>query len=70
MQHMKTSNAGTMLGFILGVVVGLEGSLWAWRFTSCFSSTLVNKASNRTVEQRTSRRDWLWQGWDPNARCK
>lgn len=63
---MKQQRGGTILGFILGVVVGLGLALAVAVYVTKVPIPYVNKSSSRTPEQDAAeaRKN---QGWNPNV---
>lgn len=63
---MKQQRGGTLLGFIIGVVVGLGAALAVAVYVTKVPVPFVNKGANRSVDQdiEESRKN---KDWDPNA---
>ena len=63
---MKQQRGGTLLGFIIGVVVGLGAALAVAVYVTKVPVPFVNKVQNRSVDQdvEESRKN---RDWDPNA---
>jgi cell division protein FtsN len=63
---MKQQRGGTLLGFIMGLVVGLGAALAVAVYVTKVPIPFVNKASTRTVEQDAAETQKNKE-WDPNA---
>lgn len=63
---MKQERGGTLLGFIVGVVVGLGGALAVAVYVTKVPVPFTNKSQSRSTEQNDaeSKRN---KDWDPNA---
>ncbi|NDP39765.1 MAG: sporulation protein [Rhodoferax sp.] len=63
---MKQQRGGTILGFIIGVVVGLGAALAVAVYVTKVPIPFLNKGQNRSVDQDAveSERN---KNWDPNA---
>src|SRR5512133_3764033 len=63
---MKKQRGGTILGFIIGVVVGLGAALAVAVYVTKVPIPFVDKGQNRSVDQDAveSERN---KNWDPNA---
>ncbi len=63
---MKQQSGGTILGFIIGVVVGLGAALAVAVYVTKVPIPFINKGQNRSVNQDVieSERN---KNWDPNA---
>jgi cell division protein FtsN len=63
---MKQQRGGTILGFIIGVVVGLAGALAVAVYVTKVPVPFMNKSQSRSVEQNEAEAKKN-DGWDPNA---
>ena len=63
---MKQQRGGTILGFIIGVVVGLAGALAVAVYVTKVPMPFMNKSQSRSVEQNEAEAKKN-DGWDPNA---
>jgi cell division protein FtsN len=66
MQHNKQQGGGTVLGFILGLVVGLGLALAVAVYVTKVPIPFVNKGQNRSPEQDAAESKKN-KDWDPNA---
>ena len=63
---MKQQRGGTILGFIIGVVVGLAGALAVAVYVTKVPVPFMNKSQSRSAEQNEAEAKKN-DGWDPNA---
>lgn len=63
---MKQQRGGTLLGFIIGVVVGLGAALAVAVYVTKVPIPFVNRGSNRTVDQDAAEIKKN-KDWDPNT---
>ena len=63
---MKLQRGGTILGFIIGVLVGLGGALAVAVYVAKVPVPFVNRGQSRTVEQDAEEAKKN-KDWDPNA---
>jgi cell division protein FtsN len=63
---MKQQRGGTILGFIIGVVVGLAGALAVAVYVTKVPMPFMNKSQSRSAEQNEAEAKKN-DGWDPNA---
>lgn len=63
---MKQQRGGTILGFIIGVVVGLGAALAVAVYVTKVPIPFVNKGQSRSVDQDVAETKKN-NGWDPNA---
>ena len=63
---MKQQRGGTLLGFIIGVVVGLGAALAVAVYVTKVPVPFVNKGQSRTPDQDVAESKKN-NGWDPNA---
>ena len=66
MQHMKQQRGGTILGFVIGVVVGLGAALAVAVYVTKVPIPFVNKGQSRSVDQDAAETKKN-KDWDPNA---
>jgi cell division protein FtsN len=66
MQKMKQQRGGTILGFIIGVVVGLGAALAVAVYVTKVPIPFVNKGQSRSVDQDAAETKKN-KDWDPNA---
>ena len=66
MQHNKQQRGGTVLGFILGVVVGLTAALAVAVYVTKVPIPFVSKSQSRSPEQDAAESKKN-KDWDPNA---
>lgn len=65
-QSMKQQRGGTLLGFIIGVVVGLAGALAVAVYVTKVPVPFMSKGQSRSAEQNEAEAKKN-DGWDPNA---
>ena len=65
-QHKQEQRGGTLLGFIIGVVVGLGAALAVAVYITKVPIPFVNKGQSRTVDQDAAEAKKN-KDWDPNA---
>lgn len=65
-ESMKQQRGGTILGFIIGVVVGLAGALAVAVYVTKVPVPFVNKGQSRSAEQDAAEAQKN-KDWDPNA---
>lgn len=63
---MKQQRGGTILGFIIGVVVGLAGALAVAVYVTKVPMPFMNKSQSRSAEQNEAEAKKN-DGWNPNA---
>ncbi len=63
---MKQERGGTLLGFIIGVVVGLGGALAVAVYVTKVPVPFTNKSQSRSAEQNDAESKKN-KDWDPNA---
>jgi cell division protein FtsN len=65
-QHMKKQRGGTILGFVMGVVVGLGAALAVAVYVTKVPIPFLNKGQGRSADQDAveSKRN---KDWDPNS---
>lgn len=66
MQHMKKQRGGTILGFVIGVVVGLGAALAVAVYVTKVPIPFVNKGQSRSADQDVAETQKN-KNWDPNA---
>lgn len=66
MQHMKQQRGGTILGFVIGVVVGLGAALAVAVYVTKVPIPFINKGQSRSVDQDAAETQKN-KNWDPNA---
>ena len=66
MQYMKQQRGGTILGFVIGVVVGLGAALAVAVYVTKVPIPFVNKGQSRSVDQDVAETQKN-KNWDPNA---
>lgn len=66
MQHIKQQRGGTILGFVIGVLVGLGAALAVAVYVTKVPIPFVNKGQSRTVDQDVAETKKN-KDWDPNA---
>jgi cell division protein FtsN len=65
-QHMKKQRGGTVLGFVMGVVVGLGAALAVAVYVTKVPIPFLNKGQNRSVDQDAAESQKN-KNWDPNS---
>lgn len=65
-QSKKQQRGGTLLGFIIGVVVGLAGALAVAVYVTKVPVPFMSKGQSRSAEQNEAEAKKN-DGWDPNA---
>ncbi len=65
-ESMKQQRGGTILGFIIGVVVGLAGALAVAVYVTKVPVPFINKGQSRSAEQNEAEAKKN-KDWDPNA---
>jgi cell division protein FtsN len=65
-QHMKFERGGTIVGFIVGVVVGLGAALAVAVYVTKVPVPFMNKSQSRSADQNEAEAQKN-KNWDPNA---
>jgi cell division protein FtsN len=65
-QYMKKQRGGTVLGFVMGVVVGLGAALAVAVYVTKVPIPFLNKGQGRTVDQDAAESQKN-KDWDPNS---
>lgn len=66
MHYMKQQRGGTILGFVIGVVVGLGAALAVAVYVTKVPIPFVNKGQSRSADQDVAETQKN-KNWDPNA---